>query len=161
MSSALPVVPPPSGRYELAVPGLVADAGGDAATRFIEFFTATIRNANTRHAYGRAVGDFFAWCSQSGFGPLPALQPVHVAAWVEDLGRRQAPPTVKQYLAAIRMLFDWLVTGQVIRHNPATSVRGPKHVVRKGKTPVLSRRKRGCFWIASRPTRWPAGAIGR
>lgn len=36
------------------------------------------------------------------------------------------------------MLFDWLVTGHVVAHNPAAPVRGPKHVVRKGKTPVLS-----------------------
>ena len=35
------------------------------------------------------------------------------------------------------MLFDWLVTGQVVPMNPATSVRGPKHVVTKGKTLVL------------------------
>jgi site-specific recombinase XerC len=63
---------------------------------------------------------------------------VHVAAWVEDLSRRYAAPTVKQHLAAVRMLFDWLVTGQAVRHNPAAAVRGPRHVVRKGKTPVLS-----------------------
>ncbi len=46
-------------------------------------------------------------------------------------------PTVKLRLAAIRHLFDWLVTGHVVRSNPALSVRGPRHVVRKGKTPVL------------------------
>jgi site-specific recombinase XerD len=138
MSSALPVVPAPAGRHELVVPGLVAAAGDDAATRFIEFFTANIRSANTRQAYGRAVGDFFAWMERSDIGALQLIQPVHVAAWVEDVGRRHAPPTVKQHLAALRVLFDWLVTGQVIRHNPASSVRGPKHVVRKGKTPVLT-----------------------
>jgi integrase len=60
---------------------------------------------------------------------------VHVAAWVEDLSRRYVAPTVKQHLAAVRMLFDWLVTGQAVRHNPAAAVRGPRHVVRKGKTP--------------------------
>jgi site-specific recombinase XerC len=45
---------------------------------------------------------------------------------------------VKQHLAAIRMLFDWLVIGQIVPSKPASSVRGPKYVVRKGKTPVLS-----------------------
>jgi site-specific recombinase XerC len=35
------------------------------------------------------------------------------------------------------MLFDWLVTGQVVATNPAHSVRGPKHVVKTGKTTVL------------------------
>lgn len=49
-----------------------------------------------------------------------------------------APPTVKQHLAAIRMLFDWLVTGQIVEVNPAISVRGPKYVVKRGKTPVLT-----------------------
>ena len=46
-------------------------------------------------------------------------------------------PDVKQQLAAIRMLFDWLITGQVVPLNPAAAVRGPKHVVKTGKTPVL------------------------
>jgi site-specific recombinase XerC len=45
---------------------------------------------------------------------------------------------VKQQLAAERMLFDWLITGpQVMPSNPSSSVRGPKHVVKTGKTPVL------------------------
>ena len=61
-----------------------------------------------------------------------------MAAYIEELGRRVAKPTVKQQLAAIRMLFDWLVLGQIVPSNPASVVRGPKHVVRKGKTPVLT-----------------------
>lgn len=120
------------------VPALVADAGETAAKRFIEFFTAHIRNPNTRAAYGRAVGDFCAWCEENGLGRLAAIEPVHVAAWVEALGRSYAAPTVKQRLAAVRMLFDWLILGQVVPSNPASAVRGPKHVVAKGKTSVLS-----------------------
>lgn len=61
-----------------------------------------------------------------------------VAAYIEQLGQSQSKPTVKQHLAAIRMLFDWLVVGQVLPTNPASSVRGPAHVVKRGKTPVLS-----------------------
>ena len=49
-----------------------------------------------------------------------------------------SPPTVKQSLAALRMLFDWLVTGHVLDVNPAHAVRGPKYVVKKDKTPVLT-----------------------
>ena len=64
--------------------------------------------------------------------------PVHVAAYIEGLQKKIAAPSVKLQLAAIRMLFDWLVVGQVVPVNPASSVRGPKHVVKKGKTPVLS-----------------------
>jgi site-specific recombinase XerC len=36
------------------------------------------------------------------------------------------------------MLFDWLVIGQIVAVNPAHAVRGPKHAVRRGKTPVLT-----------------------
>ena len=62
----------------------------------------------------------------------------HVSAYVEVLGRRYRAPTVKQHLAAIRMLFDWLIVGQIFAGpNPAAAVRGPKHVVKKGKTSVL------------------------
>ena len=68
---------------------------------------------------------------------IVAVQPLHIAAWVEQLTRTHAAPTAKLRLAAIRHLFDWLVIGQVMAVNPAASVRGPRHVTRKGKTPVL------------------------
>ena len=60
-----------------------------------------------------------------------------MAAYIDEMHGRYRAPTIKQHLAAIRRLFDWLVTGQVMPTNPATSVRGPTHVVRTGKTPVL------------------------
>jgi predicted nucleic acid-binding protein len=69
---------------------------------------------------------------------LGRVQPVHVAAYIELLQGKRPAPTVKQHLACIRMLFDWLVTGQVMPSNPAHSVRGPRHSVNKGSTPVLS-----------------------
>ena len=55
----------------------------------------------------------------------------------ERCRQTHAAPGVKQQLAAVRMLFDWLITGQVVPTNPAAAVRGPKHVVKTGKTPVL------------------------
>jgi site-specific recombinase XerD len=110
----------------------------DAARRFLEFFAAQIRNPNTRKAYFRAVSRFAGWCELNGLTELVDLEPVHVAAYVEQLGKQLSPPSVKQHLAAIRMLCDWLVVGQVIATNPAAPVRGPRHVVRKGKTPVLT-----------------------
>ena len=61
-----------------------------------------------------------------------------IAAYVEQLTAALSPASVKQHLAALRVLFDWLVVGQVLPFNPASSVRGPKHVVKTGKTPVLS-----------------------
>lgn len=109
-----------------------------AAKRTLEFFTANIRNPNTRKAYARAVAEFAAWCAQNRLEDLADIEPVHVAAYVERLQQRLAAPSVKLHLAALRVLFDWLVVGQVIRMNPASSVRGPKHSVRKGKTPVLT-----------------------
>jgi Phage integrase, N-terminal SAM-like domain len=110
-----------------------------SATRcFIEFFTANIRNANTRRAYARAAVQFAVWCEREDIRELADIEPLHVAAYFETLQRRLAPPSVKQHLAAIRMLFDWLVVGQVIAVNPASPVRGPKYSVKKGKTAVLS-----------------------
>ncbi|HMW86826.1 tyrosine-type recombinase/integrase [Candidatus Accumulibacter phosphatis] len=110
----------------------------DASRRFVEFFTANIRNPNTRKAYARAASQFATWCEEVGLTDLHDIEPVHVAAYVETLLTRLASPSVKLHLAGIRMLFDWLVIGQVIATNPASSVRGPKHSVKKGKTPVLT-----------------------
>jgi integrase/recombinase XerC len=68
---------------------------------------------------------------------LAEVQPLHVAIWIEAQGLKDSAPTVKQRLAAIRHRFDWLVVGQIVPVNPASPVRGPRHIVRKGKTPVL------------------------
>lgn len=119
-------------------PALVAAAGDRAAYRFLEFFTAQIRNPHTRRAYARAVGEFCTWLDGYGLPSITAVSSIHIAAYVEEFGRRHSAPTVKQRLAAIRMLFDWLATGGVLPFNPATAVRGPKHVVMRGKTPVLA-----------------------
>ena len=118
------------------VPGLIADLGEQAGWRYIEFFTANIRNPNTRRAYVRACSRFFAWCEERGLS-LATIRPFDVATWVERLQQEHSAPGVKQQLAAVRMLFDWLITGQVVPTNPASAVRGPKHVVKTGKTPVL------------------------
>jgi integrase/recombinase XerD len=118
------------------LPNLILRAGDHAARRFVEFFTATIRNRNTRAAYAQSIAQFCQWCDGQGV-ELTSIRPVIVAAYIEQLTERRSAPTVKQHLAAIRMLFDFLVTGHVIDVNPAWSVRGPRHVVKKGKTPVL------------------------
>src|ERR1700689_1369824 len=117
------------------LPAAIGRAGEAAAWRFIEFFVATIRNKNTRAAYAEAVGQFFAWCEFHHVYTLGEIKPIVIAAYIEN--HPGAAPTVKQHLAAIRMLFDFLVTGQIVPMNPASSVRGPKLVVRRGKTPVL------------------------
>src|SRR4051812_32420611 len=126
------LVPAANGRQSLTVPAIIADAGDHAARRFLEFFTATIRNRNTRAAYAQAVGQFLRGCEARRLS-LREIEPIHVAGYIERLQHRAdqplAAPSVKQHLAAIRTLFDWLVTGQVVPHNPAASVRGPKHSV--------------------------------
>jgi site-specific recombinase XerD len=119
------------------LPALVAATGDRARMRFLEFFAADIRNRHTRRAYALAVREFLDWCARAGVASITDVEPLHVAAYIEKLGRERSAPTVKQRLAAIKHLFDWLVTGQVMPVNPASSVRGPSHSVKRGKTPVL------------------------
>lgn len=119
------------------LPALVDASGEHARIRFLEFFAACIRNPHTRRAYARAAAEFLAWCQGRGVGSLGQVQPMHVAGWIEYEMREVSAPSVKQRLAAVRHLFDWLVTGHIVQVNPAASVRGPRHVVRSGKTPVL------------------------
>jgi site-specific recombinase XerD len=144
----------------LAVPALFAHAGEGATEKLLEFLTGSIRNPNTRASYTRAIFRFAEWCDKHG-SRLESLQPVHAAAYVEELTTRPrakeaqcsqqagkplsekakqplSKPTVKQHLAALRVLGNFLVTGQIIATNPFGPVKGPKHVVKKGKTPVLT-----------------------
>ena len=136
----LPAILPPGALTTMTdthmVPALIADAGDQAAWRYVEFFAANISNPNTRRAYARACAQFFGWCEDSGL-TLATVRPTHVAAWVERLREKHGAAGVKQQLAAVRMLFDWLIIGQVVPVNPAAAVRGPKLVVKTGKTPVL------------------------
>jgi integrase len=147
-------LPFPSTEVEFGIllkPALENDtnAGDRAARRFLEFFAASIANDNTRLAYYWAVCSFFAWLDEYDIGGLDEYEPFHVAAHIKSLKvsdpgkqaikeRAAARPTVKQHLAAIRMLFNWLIVGQVLAIKPAHAVRGPKHVVNRGKTPVLT-----------------------
>lgn len=138
-------------------PRLITQAGPAAEERFIEFFTATIRNSNTREAYFRAISRFLAWAEQGNL-ELAIIRPVHVAAYIEGFTKELSTPYAKQHLAAIRMLFDWLVTGQIVSFNPTAAVRGPRYSAKKGKTPVLAAAEaRATSGInSSRLCGWPA-----
>ncbi len=125
----------PGGWQIEGLPATIRRAGPQAAERTVEFFTAQIRNPHTRAAYGTAVMRFFTWCDARGLA-LAQISPIAVATYIDEMQRGYRAPTIKQHLAAIRRLFDWLVTGQVMPTNPAASVRGPTYVVRTGKTPV-------------------------
>ena len=101
----------PAQRVELVLPQLIVDAGPAAVGKFLEFFAARIANRRTRAAYARAVGQFLAWCEARGL-VLAAVSPLHVAAYIRT--HPGSAPTVKQHLAAIRMLGDWLVSPLVV-----------------------------------------------
>jgi site-specific recombinase XerD len=132
MNQLVPIICEPQ------LPEIVRAAGDRAGLRFVEFFAASIRNSHTRRAYAGAVTEFLAWCEGRGVASITAIQPLHVAGYIEELTRARSAPTAKQRLAAIRRLFDWLVIGQVVPVNPAASVRGPSHSIKRGKTPVLA-----------------------
>lgn len=123
------------GAFQL--PAIIEAEGPHARKRFLEFFIVNIRNLNTRQAYARAVGRFLDWCEKLGLH-LKDIEPMHVAAYIEKLTKEREAQTVKQHLAAIRMLCDWLVIGQVLKFNPAAAVRGPRYSYKQGKTPILA-----------------------
>ena len=127
------LVPLPASR----TPAPVAAAGERASYRFHEVFTAQIRNPYTRRAYARAATEFFDWLEARGVTRLAAIESVHVAGYIEQLQRARSAPTAKLRLSALRRLFDWLVAGEIMPTNPAAAVRGPRHVVRRGKTAAL------------------------
>ena len=85
----------------------------------------TSRNPNTRRAYVRACKQFFAWCDERGRS-LVTVRPFDVATYIEGRQQTHSAPDVKQQLAAVRMLFDWLVTGQVVPTNPAAARARPQ-----------------------------------
>jgi hypothetical protein len=125
----------------LVIPSLITNAGAAAAQHTLEFFTARIPNAHTREAYGRAVARFCVWCDVHGVTLLGVTSPL-VAAYLQLLQQTLqtlSPASAKQHLAGLRHWMDWLTERGVLAVNPAASVRGPRHVVHEGKTPVLER----------------------
>jgi len=79
---------------------MIAAGGPQVTETYIDFFTATIRNRNTRQACARACWQFFDWCAAHGL-ELTSVRPFHVAAWIEDFPGSK--PTIKQKLAAVMM----------------------------------------------------------
>jgi site-specific recombinase XerD len=122
-------IPAPPALARLGIETLPVTIGaGNERTRlrFIQFFTANIRNRNTRRAYARAVKQFFEWTESRGLD-LESIDALAVAAYIEKIGGEMARPSVKQVLAGIRQMFDYLVTGGILQLKPATSVRGVPH----------------------------------
>ena len=117
------------------VPALIADIGPEATKRYFEFFTVPIRNKNTRIAYYHAIGRFLDWCQRAGFRGLEDIEPITVAAYVEQ--HPGSPATIKQHMSAIRMLFSWLTEKGILAMNPAREVKTEKFSRTEGKTPAF------------------------
>lgn len=117
------------------LPAIVARCGPAAAFTWDEFFSATIRNSNTRKAYRTAVNRFCGWCESRRI-ELTQVTPGLVGEYFD--GHAGSIPTKKLHLAAIRSLFDLLVTRHVVILNPALSVRGERYQVVEGKTPEFT-----------------------
>src|SRR5258708_25286619 len=118
-------------------PILIERAGPSTRKKFFEFFTVPIRNAHTRAAYYRAIQQFLAWAERAGYQDLEDIEPITVAAYIEMLGRQASAPTVKQHMAAIRMLFSWLTEKGILAMNPAREVKTEKFSRTERKTPAF------------------------
>jgi hypothetical protein len=122
------------GQASITLPAIIAEAGDKASEHFLEFFGATIRNKNTRAAYVRTVAQFCRWCEQHKLS-LAGIRSLHMSAYIEAL--EMNPQSVKQLLAALRGLFNWLVIKQVVPDNPALFAKGPRFSRQIGVTPIL------------------------
>lgn len=131
--------------FEADLPPLISDEDPYVQEHFLEFFLAEIRNENTRKAYGRAAARFLRWADRQEL-KWEGISPMAVSAYVEQLGGKLAPATVKQRLSAIRRLFGYLHAGNVLPENPAELVRGPKHNPRRAPRPSSPPRKLEASW---------------
>ena len=117
-------------------PAIIDGSGHKARDRIEHFLRAAIDNDNTRRAYGRALGSFFAFLEDGGKDRVQDIGPLDVRDYLDAAkANGLSTATLKQHMAAIRMLFDHLVTGGVLEHNPALSVKAPRQKLGKGKTP--------------------------
>jgi integrase/recombinase XerD len=96
-----------------------------------------IRNKNTRIAYYHAIGQFLDWCQRAGFQGLEDIEPITVAAYIEQ--NSGSAPTIKQHMAAIRMSFCWFTEKGILAMNPAREVKAPRFSRKEGKTPAFGR----------------------
>jgi site-specific recombinase XerD len=134
------IVAPTHGRP----PALIEGSGRKARDRIEHFLRAAIDNDNTRRAYGRALGSFFAFLEDGGKERVQDIGPLDVRDYLEAAkANGLSTATLKQHMAAVRMLFDHLVTGAVLEHNPALSVKAPRQKLGKGKTPILTAEEAG------------------
>jgi site-specific recombinase XerD len=126
------------------LPAIIDGSGRKARDRIKHFLRAAIDNDNTRRVYGRALGSFFAFLEDGGKERVQDIGPLDVRDYFEAAkANGLSTATLKQHMAAVRMLFDHLVTGGVLEHNPALSVKAPRQKLGKGKTPILTAEEAG------------------
>lgn len=138
-----PAAPPDAGMaarrgswWADGLPDIIRRAGPEAERLTLGFLNG-IRNANTRAAYEVAVLRFTEWCEDRELA-LNDITPFVVRAYTKQMQHEYAAGTVKQHLAAVRLLFDHLVAGGVLPMNPAAAVRPPQQGPRKqSRTPPL------------------------
>lgn len=129
--SGLPV---PARPRQIESPAIIRDAGPAAQFAFDEFIYGHLRNPHTRTAYGHAIQRFLDWSHQRGI-ELVRITPRNVGEYLDS--QPLATVTKKLHLAAIRRLFDFLVTRHAVILNPAATVRTERHQVVEGKTPEI------------------------
>ena len=117
-------------------PPLLVESSGQAA-RFAwdEYIYGCLRKEHTRRSYERACRRFLSWCEHCRLD-LHAVSPKHVGKYLDSLP--DSSVSKKVCLAAIRHLFDILVTRHAAVLNPADSVRGERLQVIEDKTPEMS-----------------------
>ena len=124
-------------REGFALPRIIADEGRKAQSAFINFFTASIENTNTRRAYARVVRDFFSFIEERRTGTtLHEIEPFMIAGFIKQLP--SSPRSKQQYVSALRMLFGFLVEKGVLTGNPASDVKPPRFSSQEGTTRALS-----------------------
>jgi hypothetical protein len=117
------------------LPAIIDGSGRKARDRIEHFLRAAIDNDNTRRAYGRSLGSFFVFLEDGGRERVQNIGPLDVRDYLEAAkANGLSTATLKQHMAAIRTLFDHLVTGGVLEHNPALSVKAPRQKLGKGKS---------------------------
>lgn len=135
-------IPPSQSLAPLTTVRMPALASADHRTQYaiLEFFKAKIRNAHTRRAYIRAAKDFLRFAGERPTGQLlETIRSVDVSDWVAAMeATGLAAQTIKQRLAAVRMLFSALMEAHSVDTNPAAVVKGPRYSVDIGKTSVLT-----------------------
>jgi site-specific recombinase XerD len=126
------------------LPAILQAAGRNVRDRIEHFLRAAIDNDNKRRAYGRALGSFFVFLEDGGRERVQDIIPLDVRDYLEAAkANGLSTATWKQHMAAVRMLFDHLVTGGVLERNPALSVKAPRQKLGNGKTPVLTAEEAG------------------